>query len=111
MPQIEESVRRPVDGQRWWAGAEKPLQLLAACMELQAAISSGDPEAFVSHLPVHQVGVGVVHTRRRWVALSKGVCVGRMHGKGRIIASRCWCTRCGCRIFCFLVYRLMYCMY
>ena len=30
--------------------------MLATCMEISAAIRSGDPENFISHLPVHQDG-------------------------------------------------------
>lgn len=44
---------------------EKPWQLLATCKELYAAMS-GDPETFVSHVSVHQVGV--------WVSLSRFRC-------------------------------------
>lgn len=30
--------------------------MLATCMEISNAIRSGDPENFISHLPVHQDG-------------------------------------------------------
>lgn len=36
--------------------SEYPWQTLAACKEIAAAISSGDPANFVSHFPVHQDG-------------------------------------------------------
>lgn len=41
---------------RWWAAGDKPWQVLGACMELADALALEDPEAFVSHLPVHQDG-------------------------------------------------------
>ena len=45
----------PPAAQPWWSQGEKPWQLLAACMELQRAIASGQPETYLSNLPVHQV--------------------------------------------------------
>lgn len=53
---IRSSARQPVEGQRWWMGAEEPWQCLATCIELDDALSSGDPENFSSSLPVHQDG-------------------------------------------------------
>ncbi|KAH0833941.1 DNA/RNA polymerase [Lanmaoa asiatica] len=44
------------DGQRWWTKADDPWQCLATCMELRAALESGDPHAYMSTLPVHQDG-------------------------------------------------------
>ena len=41
---------------RWWQQADSPWQLLAICYDLQAALSSGDPESYCSKLPVHQDG-------------------------------------------------------
>lgn len=41
---------------RWWQQADSPWQLLAVCYDLQAALSSGDPESYCSKLPVHQDG-------------------------------------------------------
>eukprot|EP00040_Diaphanoeca_grandis_P025228 m.139507 g.139507 ORF g.139507 m.139507 type:complete len:1261 (-) comp30063_c0_seq1:315-4097(-) len=41
---------------QWWRLSENPWQTLAACAELKAAIDSGDPQNFVSTLPVHQDG-------------------------------------------------------
>lgn len=41
---------------RWWAGAEKPWQCLAACIEVRDALASGNPEAFRSRLPVQMDG-------------------------------------------------------
>jgi DNA-directed RNA polymerase len=34
---------------------EDPWRLLATALEVAAAVKSGDPASFVSHLPVHQV--------------------------------------------------------
>jgi len=40
----------------WWIeGIEDPWQALATSIELTDAIKSGNPETFVSHLPIHQV--------------------------------------------------------
>lgn len=36
--------------------ADDPWQTLACCMEVARAVQSPDPAAYVSHLPVHQVG-------------------------------------------------------
>ena len=35
-----------------WAKADKPIQALASLLELQKALASGDPQSFISHLPV-----------------------------------------------------------
>eukprot|EP00270_Netrium_digitus_P004664 TRINITY_DN15948_c0_g2_i2.p1 TRINITY_DN15948_c0_g2~~TRINITY_DN15948_c0_g2_i2.p1 ORF type:complete len:413 (-),score=97.33 TRINITY_DN15948_c0_g2_i2:89-1213(-) len=56
MENIMDSAANPLKGSRWWLEAEDPFQCLAACMEISAALKSGDPESFVSHLPVHQDG-------------------------------------------------------
>ncbi|EPQ55698.1 DNA/RNA polymerase [Gloeophyllum trabeum ATCC 11539] len=53
---IYDSAERPLEGRRWWTKADDPWQCLAACMELRAALESGDPLAFESSLPVHQDG-------------------------------------------------------
>ncbi|KAH8115023.1 DNA/RNA polymerase [Phellopilus nigrolimitatus] len=53
---IYDSAEKPTDGQGWWKNADDAWQCLAACKELRAALESGDPEAFVSNLPVHQDG-------------------------------------------------------
>lgn len=45
------SGTHPVD-EGSWSKADKPLQALASLMELHAALQSGSPESFVSHLPV-----------------------------------------------------------
>ena len=53
---ILDSVLHPLDGERWWNKAENPFQALATCFEIVAALESGDPKTFESHLPVHQDG-------------------------------------------------------
>jgi DNA-directed RNA polymerase len=53
---IYDSATDPLGGNRWWLKAEDPWQCLAACFELKAALESGDPTKFVSHLPIHQDG-------------------------------------------------------
>lgn len=45
-----------LQGRRWWSKAEDPWQCLAACIEISGAIQSGDPENFLSNLPVQQDG-------------------------------------------------------
>jgi len=56
MNNIIDSAKKPLDGKRWWATVEEPYQALAACIEIVAAIESGDPETFMSDLPVHMDG-------------------------------------------------------
>ena len=53
---IYDSVRRPLDGRRWWLESEDAWQTLAACFELTEALDSPDPTRFVSHLPIQQDG-------------------------------------------------------
>ena len=54
---VLDSARNPVNGSRWWAGAENPYQCLATCFEIAEALELGpDPSAFESSLPVHQDG-------------------------------------------------------
>ncbi|QDS73111.1 hypothetical protein FKW77_000916 [Venturia effusa] len=53
---IRDSASNPLTGKRWWLQGEDPWQSLATCFEIQNALDSGDPETFVSHLPVHQDG-------------------------------------------------------
>jgi DNA-directed RNA polymerase len=55
MEDILDSAERPLDGKRFWLKAEDPFQFLAACIDVRDSIASGNPETFVSHLPVHQV--------------------------------------------------------
>eukprot|EP01133_Synstelium_polycarpum_P018059 gene18059-21571_t len=56
MEQITDSAINPLDGKRWWLKADYPWQTLAACIELNEALTSPDPTAFMSNLPVHQDG-------------------------------------------------------
>jgi len=56
MQDVYDSAENPLTGKQWWLGAEDPWQCLATCFELKAAMSSPDPAAFVSHLPIHQDG-------------------------------------------------------
>jgi DNA-directed RNA polymerase, mitochondrial len=53
---VLDSASNPLDGKRWWLGAEDPWQCLAACSELKQAMDCPDPTKYVSHLPVHQDG-------------------------------------------------------
>ena len=54
--EIVDSAKNSLNGKRWWATAEEPFQALAACLEIVAALESGDPETFLSDLPVHMDG-------------------------------------------------------
>lgn len=52
-----EVARDPLaERNRWWQTVESPWQCLATCLELAAALESGDPESYESSLPVHQDG-------------------------------------------------------
>ncbi|KAF9929743.1 DNA-directed RNA polymerase [Linnemannia zychae] len=53
---IFDSADNPMDGKRWWLKAEDPWQCLATCIEVADAIRSGDPETYMSKIPVHQDG-------------------------------------------------------
>ncbi|KAF8389877.1 hypothetical protein HHK36_024395 [Tetracentron sinense] len=53
---IFDSANRPLEGRRWWLGAEDPFQCLAACINLSEALRSSSPETTISHMPVHQDG-------------------------------------------------------
>ncbi|KAK8402805.1 hypothetical protein O3P69_000847 [Scylla paramamosain] len=56
MEDILDSADHPLTGRRWWTKSDEPWQTLAACKELAAALRSGNPEEYVSQLPVHQDG-------------------------------------------------------
>lgn len=56
LEEIFDSADRPLEGRRWWLNAEDPFQFLAACMNLTEALRSSSPEAFISHIPIHQDG-------------------------------------------------------
>ncbi|KAG9439655.1 hypothetical protein H6P81_019820 [Aristolochia fimbriata] len=53
---IFDSADRPLEGRRWWLGAEDPFQCLAVCINLSEALRSSSPETTISHMPVHQDG-------------------------------------------------------
>ncbi|XP_058115108.1 DNA-directed RNA polymerase 2, chloroplastic/mitochondrial-like isoform X2 [Magnolia sinica] len=53
---IFDSADRPLEGRRWWLGAEDPFQCLAVCINLAEALRSTSPETTISHMPVHQDG-------------------------------------------------------
>jgi DNA-directed RNA polymerase len=56
MEEVYDSAARPLDGKGWWQKAEEPWQALAVCKEIVAALESGDPESFLSGVPVHMDG-------------------------------------------------------
>lgn len=56
LEEIRDSALHPLDGKGWWQEGSDPWQTLAACIELNSALSCENPEEFVSHLPVHQDG-------------------------------------------------------
>ncbi|CAL5399179.1 unnamed protein product [Camellia sinensis] len=53
---IFDSADRPLEGRRWWLGAEDPFQCLATCINLAEALRSSSPETTISYMPVHQDG-------------------------------------------------------
>jgi DNA-directed RNA polymerase len=56
----------PLSGEgAWWQAGEDPWRLLATALEVAAAVTSGDPTTFVSHLPVHQVGQGGISAAQK----------------------------------------------
>ncbi|KAJ4755143.1 DNA-directed RNA polymerase [Rhynchospora pubera] len=56
LDEIFDSADRPLEGKRWWLGAEDPFQCLAVCINLTEALRSCSPETAISHIPVHQDG-------------------------------------------------------
>ncbi|KAF8039182.1 hypothetical protein BT93_B1666 [Corymbia citriodora subsp. variegata] len=56
LDEIFDSADRPLEGRRWWLKAEDPFQCLAVCINLTEALRSSSPEAFLSHMPIHQDG-------------------------------------------------------
>ncbi len=56
MAEVKDSAARPLEGRGWWQKAEEPWQALAVCKEIAAALASGDPESFLSGVPVHMDG-------------------------------------------------------
>ncbi len=53
---IRDSARNPIEGRRWWQQADEPWQCLAACIELDKALSSTNTTDYVSHFPCQQDG-------------------------------------------------------
>jgi DNA-directed RNA polymerase, mitochondrial len=53
---ILDSADKPLGGKRWWLRAENPWTALATCVEIAAALRSGDVSKYCSKLPVHQDG-------------------------------------------------------
>ncbi|XP_036623366.1 DNA-directed RNA polymerase, mitochondrial [Trichosurus vulpecula] len=53
---ILDSADNPITGKKWWMDVDEPWQTLACCMEIANAVRSPDPEAYISHFPVHQDG-------------------------------------------------------
>ncbi|KAF3918083.1 hypothetical protein ABW21_db0206935 [Orbilia brochopaga] len=53
---VFDSARKPLEGSKWWLKSEDPWQTLATCFELEEALTSPDPLAFESNMPVHQDG-------------------------------------------------------
>ncbi|KAF3325980.1 DNA-directed RNA polymerase 2B [Carex littledalei] len=56
LDEIFDSADRPLEGKRWWLGAEDPFQCLAVCINLAEALRSSSPETTISYIPVHQDG-------------------------------------------------------
>jgi DNA-directed RNA polymerase, mitochondrial len=56
MDRIIAAVNDPFGEDRWWMELDDPFQGLAVCNEIFNAIESGDPETFMSSLPVHMDG-------------------------------------------------------
>lgn len=52
---IMDSAENPLDGKKWWMGADEPWQLLATCKEIRNALNWGPVETFPSRMHVHQV--------------------------------------------------------
>jgi DNA-dependent RNA polymerase len=50
-----DSTDRPLEGKRWWLGAEDPFQCLAVCINLAETLRSLSPETTISYIPIHQV--------------------------------------------------------
>lgn len=53
---VRQSAEDPFGGDRWWMSLEDPFQGLATCIEIVAALDSGDPESYRCSLPVHMDG-------------------------------------------------------
>ena len=56
---VRDAARDPLGdgpGAEFWQEAEDPWQCLATCLEIAAALESGDPASYECRLPVHQDG-------------------------------------------------------
>ena len=51
-----DSASNPLDGSKFWLGADDPWQFLASSLEIKAAYDSGDPASFESSLFVSMDG-------------------------------------------------------
>ncbi|XP_066920976.1 DNA-directed RNA polymerase, mitochondrial-like [Clytia hemisphaerica] len=56
LEEIFDSADKPFEGEKWWQGGSDPWQTLVACIEVTKAIRSGDPENYISHIPIQQDG-------------------------------------------------------
>ncbi|TPX33106.1 DNA-directed RNA polymerase [Synchytrium microbalum] len=57
MKEVYDSADQPLTGNKWWMKSDEPLQLLATCLELAAAMRyEPSPELYPSRLPIHQDG-------------------------------------------------------
>lgn len=54
--EVIESANNPLEGRGWWKKSESPWQTLAVCTEIRNALQSGNPEAYLCAVPVHQDG-------------------------------------------------------
>ena len=71
IPIVLECAQNPLEGSRWWMTAENPFETLAVCFEIADAINSGDPENFISHLPVYQDGT--CNGYQHWSAIGRDI--------------------------------------
>ena len=55
LDQVRASARDP-KGETFWLDGDKPFQILAACIEIENALRSGEVETYESSLPVHMDG-------------------------------------------------------
>ena len=56
MERIRAAVDDPFGEDRWWMSLDDPYQGMATCHEIINAIDSGDPESFMSSIPIHMDG-------------------------------------------------------
>ncbi|XP_040581681.1 DNA-directed RNA polymerase, mitochondrial [Lepeophtheirus salmonis] len=56
LPDILDSAVNPLTGKKWWIESEDPWQTLSVCNEIKAALDSGDPKNYTTHIPIHQDG-------------------------------------------------------